>query len=160
MVSRLRPLDVTVDFDDRTYKLGDTIDLRVALTARGDVGVREGRVDLECEVRYIEHSTVMMPAYRRTASGPGTPVSTASIPQVRKQITKEHKETYVHSSVSFMTDAQLPAGTRQYRAGLEVQLEPPAHADQGTVKWTLVTTIDVARARDVKRRRRVKVAIE
>ena len=157
MVSRLRPLDLSLDFDDRTYKLGDTIDLRVDLTARGDVEVREARVDLECEVRYTEMYTVMvMPAGARITGGTAGHIP----PKMPKQVTREHKETYVHSSVVFITNARLPAGTRHYRAPLEIQPETPAHADQGTVKWTLVTTIDVARARDVKKRRRVKVATE
>ena len=61
MVSRLRPLDVNLVFEDRPYKLGETINLTMELTPRGDVEVREGRVDLMCEERWQEVSTVMVP---------------------------------------------------------------------------------------------------
>ena len=48
VVSRLRPLGVKLDFGDQSYKLGETFDISVELNPRGDVEVREGRVDLVC----------------------------------------------------------------------------------------------------------------
>ena len=155
MVSRLRPLEVNLVFDDRLYKLGETIDLVVELTARGDVEVREGRVDLVCDARYTERYTVM--AAERIPGPDRAPGTRFSVP---RQITKEHKETYVHSSVVFTTDARLASGTRQYRAQLEIGPESPAEGHQPTVKWTLVAAIDVTRARDVKSRQRVKVTTD
>ena len=47
MVSRLRPLEVNMVFEDRSYKLGDVIDIDLELSARRDVVIREGRVDLD-----------------------------------------------------------------------------------------------------------------
>ena len=46
MLSRMRPVDVEVSFDNRTYHLGDNIDLTIELTPRRDCQVREARVDL------------------------------------------------------------------------------------------------------------------
>ena len=43
MISRLRPLEIELSFEDRTYRLGDSIDLEVALSPRRDCLVREGR---------------------------------------------------------------------------------------------------------------------
>ena len=51
VISRLRPLGVNLDFGDQSYMLGGTIDISVELNPRRDVEVREGRVDLVCEVR-------------------------------------------------------------------------------------------------------------
>ena len=52
MVFRLRPLDVILNFENRSYKLGETISCNVELDARVDVDVREGRIDLVCQVHW------------------------------------------------------------------------------------------------------------
>ncbi len=51
MVYKLKSLELGLDFEDRGYKLGDTINVRVNLTPNGDVDVdvREARIDLVCE---------------------------------------------------------------------------------------------------------------
>ena len=49
MVYKLKPLELSFDFEDRWYDLGDTIDIQVNLKPNGEVGVREARVDLVCE---------------------------------------------------------------------------------------------------------------
>ncbi len=162
MVTRLRPLEVNLAFEDRLYKLGETIDLYLDLTARSDVVAREGRVDLVCEVRWAERYTVMAKVVTPLRTGSGvmsgggtTQVITQTVP---RQVYKEHKETYVHSSVVFLQDVRLdPATTGRYDARLEIQPEPPPHADEANLRWSIVVTIDVAGARDIKTRRRVKV---
>mgnify|MGYP001232824560 CR=1 FL=1 len=54
MVYRLRPLELSFEFEDRSYRLGETVRLTVELTPSTDVQVREGRVDLVCEQRYVQ----------------------------------------------------------------------------------------------------------
>lgn len=99
VTSRIRPLDVKLIFEDRPYSLGETIELTTELDARGDVEVREGRVDLVCEERWREIYTIMVPAATRASQVGGT----ISIPpKIPKQVNKEHRETYVHSSVVFL----------------------------------------------------------
>jgi len=51
MVTRLFPLNVKVSFEDRPYKLGETISLTMELSPKRDMEIREGRVDLVCEER-------------------------------------------------------------------------------------------------------------
>ena len=163
ITSRIRPLDVKLIFEDRSYKLGETIDLVVELTPRGDVEVREGRVDLVCEEQWSENYTVMVAVQRSVAiptMGRGAPAVYLPTPRVPKQVHKEHKETYTHSSVVFLQDTRLNSRTMDnYRAALEIQLDPPPHAGVATLRWRLVTTIDVARARDIKARYPVKVTL-
>ena len=115
--------------------------------------IREARLDLVCDARYTERITVMVP---QTVPGQAR----AAVINVPKQVSKDYKKTYVHSLVVFMTDTNLAPGTHQYRARLDIGPEPPAIGRQPTVKWTLVTAIDVARSRDVKKRRRVKVSVD
>ena len=154
MVSRLRPLDMELDFEDRPYGLGETIKLTVTLVPGRDIDVREGRVDLVCEERWTETYTVMV----STRFG-GLTSGAASVP---KQSSKQHKESYVHSSVAFLSETRLESGrARTYNSRLEIGPEPPAHTgpqrEQAKVKWTLVASADIVRGRDPKTRRPVKL---
>ena len=58
MLTRLRPLEVTMVFKDRSYKLGETIDIHLELKAKRDVVIREGRVDLMCQEKYKQNLNV------------------------------------------------------------------------------------------------------
>ena len=146
MVSRLRPLTIRLDFDDRAYWPGDTIDLTVTLDAGRDVDVRAGRVDLVCEVRYTESFTEDVPLVG--SQGSGYPVS--SVPSAQH---KRHKDTRVHSSVAFLNDTRLASGrATTHNSRLKIDPEPPPHTGpeykDAKVKWTLVATADVVAGRD------------
>ena len=160
MLSRLFPLGVKVSFEDRVYKLGETIDLTVELSPKRDMEVREGRVDLVCEESYQETFTVT--GNKPHAAGDPRPAGhvEAPLPSMvdTRQVTERRRESYVHSSVVFLEDTRLASGrTGSYNAKIEIEPEPPPHAGQGKVRWRLVTTTDVAGARDIKARRLVKV---
>ena len=163
MVFRLRPLDVTLKFEDRSYKLGETINCDVELAVKADVDVREARIDLVCQVHWAETYTVMVPSVMPSRSGAmvGPTGRTYIPPSVPKQVSKEYKESYVHSSVVFLQDAQLQsAGRNTYQAKLEIQPETPDNAEKGTVSWSLVAAIDVARARDINKKQKVRVTLK
>ncbi len=154
MLSRLFPLGVKVSFENRVYKLGETINLTVELSPKRDMDVREGRVELVCEESWTESSTVMVPVSRRG----GGHLAQPHAPRIPKQVHKENRETFVHSSVAFLEDTQLASGRiGSYNAALETEPEPPPHAREGKVGWRLVTTVDVSGARDITARRPVKV---
>ena len=165
-LSRLRPLDVRFLFDDRPYRLGETLDIVVELSARGEIEVREARLDLVCEENYIESYNVMVPDIK-TGRAMGGLYGGSSIaagytptPMIPKLVNKEHRETYVHSSVVFLTDSMLSSGaTDQYDIRLGIEPEPPSHVSIATVKWRLEVVVDVARARDVKAWHKVKVVL-
>ncbi len=159
MISRIRPLNLNVTFEDRPYKLGETVNLVVELDARGDAEVREGRVDLVCEERYTEVYVRQFPATHGLA-GRGSMGPSVRIPGYSKQVTERHRDTYVHSSVTFLKDTRLQSGTPAvFNVKLEIQLDPPPHATKGTVKWELVTSVDVAKARDVTKKHAIKVGL-
>ena len=68
--------------------------------------------------------------------------------------------TYVHSSVAWVRDERIPSGRMTtYNASLDIQPDPPSYGSEGRVSWSLVTTVDVVRARDMKVRRPVNVAL-
>ena len=166
MVYKLRPLEVSFDFEDREYGLGDTIRADIELVPNSDVTVREARVDLMCEERYVENYSVSGPGLY---SNPGVAVPRA---QISNQVVREQKETYVHSTEIFLSDAKLAAGiSLRYLARLNIQPTPPVHLEDAralqrdadrswTFKWTLVATIDVVRGRNPKRQRVVRVGVE
>ena len=101
-LSRIRPLDLKLAFADRSYGLGETIHATVELTPRSDVEIREARVDLVCEEQYLESYTVQVPSGQPSDAGsPFNIGGTYVPPRIPKQVTKDVRQTYVHSSVVF-----------------------------------------------------------
>ena len=166
MVSLLRPLEMSIEFEDRPYKLGETIDVAVHLEPRNEVDVREARVDLLCEERYTQTSVSWVPdTYSGSAAGSYASGQT-------KSIATERKETFVYSSFEFLKDTKLePGGPGRYRAPLVIELVPPPHAEEAkalqrdansawSFKWKVVASVNVARGRDPKRQRAVTVIFD
>ena len=198
MLTRLLPLGLKVDFQDRLYKLGETVNLTLELSPRREIEVREARVDLVCDIRYAEVITVVkrrgplnpgakrmghgffsatrqtMPAgqsrdvwgarWRRPDNAHGAGLQRGEtpflLPPEERRVTKQRRATYAHSSVVYMRDERLPSGrANTHVAGLKIQPEPPSHGSEGSVHWTLVATVDIAGARDVRARRQVSVTL-
>ncbi len=165
MVYRLRPLALKFDFEDRSYKLGETIHLTLELTPNADVQVRGGRVDLVCEERYVQTGVSFIPDTYSPGGGIG------GISGSTGHVAKERRERFVHSSVPFVAAAELKARTNGgYTARLQIQAAPPPHAEKAkalvrdassswSFHWTLVATVDVARGRDPKTQRKIKVTL-
>ena len=161
MISRLRPLDVAISFEERAYRLGELIDLTIELMPHRDCHVREGRIDLMVEERWKEQYTLSMekPVIVQPPRGIGPPVQVGT-ETVTKDVNKDHKETSVHSSARFLENARLESGTPyQHSVRFEIQPEPPGHATDAKIKWWLQTVIDIASARDIKPRNRVSIAV-
>ena len=171
MVYKLKPLELSFDFDDRGYKLADAIDIEVALTASGDIDVREGRVELVCEeVHARTDRGIAMGAGGSAAIQGGNPHTQTDYVPMGSSVS-QRSESYVHSSVVFLKDATLRSGTPStYSARLQIQPQPPKHLDEAsalqrdadsswTFKWRLVAIIDVVRGRNPKRQRKVNVMV-
>ncbi len=161
MVYRVRPMrEAQVDFEDRTYKLGETIDLRVELNPRSDLDVRVVRVQLICEETYKIAESVRVSGLpsRNTDYGWDASMQTSS---ASGKDTKTRKRSYVHSSAEFAKSARLKAGTSQvYDVAFKIRPDPPWYTKEGTVKYRLLTVIDVVRGRNPRVRRTVKVALD
>ncbi len=199
MLSRLRPLDFTVNFEDRPYGLGETVNLTLQLSPKSGIDVREGRVDLVCEMRYTEVVRVVKrggginPGAKRSGHGffsvprqvktrqwyRGQSLSWQGerwrsgdthgaglergrrpffLPPELQQEVRKHRVAYVHSSVVFVRDERIRSDrTTTYSASLDIGPDPPSYGSEGRVTWSLVTTVDVVRARNGKARRLVNV---
>ena len=160
MISRLRPIHVSVSFEDRPYKLGESIGLTIEMTPSRDCHVREGRIDLVLEEQWTERSTVThaepgLLGSRGLNTGVTRQVGTTT---VTRQITKDHKEKSVHSGAVFLEDAGLQSGEpARHNVRLQIQPGAPPHSGEAKARWWLQTVIDVAGARDIKPRHKVVI---
>ncbi len=159
-MSWLRPLDVTVTFEDRPYKLGESIQVAVELSARDHADVREGRISLICDQRWVDMWTVQVSAHRWgrvSDSGISRGLPRATITKRGSKV--NHDRYYPSSAQLFRNERLSPDTAYRYDATLDIPLEGPPHAYDATVTWQLVATFDVARARDVTESRTVTVAL-
>ena len=171
MVYKLKPLELSFDFEDRLYELGDQINVRVTLTPSGDINVREARVDLVCEERYSrQESGVRAGSLGAAGIQGGKLVSTTDYVPASSWVS-QRTESYVHSSVVFLNDVTLSSGRPgTYDATLQIQPTPPAHLEDAgelqrdsrsswTFKWRVTASANIVRGRDPKRQRTVKLRL-
>ena len=184
MINRLFPLKADLIFDDRQYRLSDTIVVAVEITPSFDVELREGRGELLCHERWEEiHSFKVQGGslpHRTTAGGVFVgrlPVTRANIPG---SAVKKYAKTYVHTSETFLAGVTLRSGRPQR---FEVRLEPERtllsmdemrgrrnpdrrlsdfRADLGehAARWKLRTFIDLVLTRNIKVQRDVSILVD
>ena len=154
-----------IDFPDREYELGGRVDVRIILAPDRDVSIRNARVDLVCNQTYTHHSaweggTVPRVGYSGRAAyvAGGMDVD-------------QRTESYVHSTVSTLEDTALRAGVAEtHRVDLRIDPAPPKRWDQAveahrnaaaawSFAWTLVVSLDIARGRDSKIEREVRIKL-
>ncbi len=154
-----------IDFPDKEYELGGRIDVRIILTPDRDIRIRNARVDLVCDQIYTHHSaweggTVPRVGY----SGRGVYVAGG-------MDVDQRTESYVHSTVSTLKDTSLRAGvTETHRVDLRIDPMPPKRWNQAveadrnaaaawSFAWTLSVSLNVARGRDSKVEREVRIKL-
>ena len=165
MVHRLDPLDLGLDFNDRSYRLGETIPVRVEVTAKGRIDIREAGVELVCDQKFAEAYTVSGPGLYSNTQG------TAPRPDISSQVGSERIESYIHSRKAFLSDVTLESGeSRSLDVGLAIGAAPPRRLKDArsleddavrswSFGWRLVVSVDVAGGRDASVERDVKVRV-
>jgi hypothetical protein len=101
-------LGVNVRFEDRIYKLGDTIDLALELSPRRDIEIREGSVELVCEENWTEVTTVLVRPKATTLGPPGTGRVVFAPPQSKQVSKKDERPTYTVRPSFSATGVFLP----------------------------------------------------
>ena len=160
MVSRLNPVRINISFPKKTYGLGDTVSVRVDMTADTDVTVREARIGIECQVRYTEMRSGS--TRRRGATDEGF---LGARPQtITTSIEVETSDT--HHGPAFLTNRRLQAGRAN---NSDVRLQIPSKLGrngayaQSTARpafsWRVVVTGDVSLARDVTESRPIDISL-
>ena len=154
MVSPPHPLEVKLDVVDpppgrgHVYRLGETISLVVRVRPLRDVEVREGRMEL-----VFAGSSNLRDELMTEAMSTPAPLHSSGTAQGQG-------DTHVHSTVTFLTDSRLRAGsTARYSVRLRVDPEPPPRAAEGTLEWRLVATVEVPGTHDVSIGRTVNIAL-
>lgn len=170
MVFNLDPLDITLDFERRPYRLGDTINATVTLIPNGNVKIREASLNLVAEVRrtQVQMGRTMGMGGASTLQGGNTFTSTDYVPM--QQSTEQKTSTEVGYSTAFLSSASLSVGRPgTYSVALElgprlprvVQLEEELELDTNSSltieRWWLTVQVDVAMGRDQSRRREIDV---
>ncbi len=158
-VSWLRSVSAEITFDERPYGLGESIGVKVRLSAGRAAEIREARLDLVCEERYAQSYTVNVPSGPPTDYGsPWGQFGVYRPPRMPKQVNRDERDSFIHSSAVFLEGARLNAGTvQQLSFLLHVEDKPPPHSSVGSSQWWLEVVLDLAKSRDVRTRRRVDV---
>ena len=171
MVYKLKPLELTFDFEDRWYDLGDTIDIQVNLDPNGEVDLREARVDLVCEEIHTRNQSGISMGSGGASSIAGGNFSRSNDYVPATTSVNQRKESYVHSTVVFLKDKTLrPSDIISHSAKLQIQPQHPSHFEDAkalvrnseeswTFKWKLIASVNVVRGRDQKKQRQVKVKL-
>ena len=154
MVSRLRPVDIAISFEDRPYQLGETIRIDVELTPRGDVTVREARVDLVCLARFTEiGSRQQFAGIVRGDTGFHVMEAFGSD---RTSGSRETQSVETYKGPTFLHGRKLSDGIpSKNRIRFDIPAELPEIVSgygprtRAKMEWSLIVTVDVAGARDV-----------
>ena len=172
MVYSPRPMEIRMTFEDRSYKLGETIDLTVEVDPAREVRVRSGTLALILEERLSEAKMGrQMGVGGASALQGGAPIRTTDYVPMQQTLSVKSK-TSVHSSTEFLGEATLtPEGPNAYRTSLRIEPTLPSRLNEANERekdakssisfhWTLVVRLDVVRGRNSKKERPITVAIE
>ena len=154
MVSRLRPTDITITFEDRPYQLGETIRVDVELIPRVDVTVREARVSLVCLAPFTEIGSRQQ--FAGIARGDTGIHVMESFGSDRTSGSRESEYTETYKGPTFLHGRKLSEGIpSRDSVRLNVPAELPENVSgfgprtRAKMEWTIVVSVDVAGSRDV-----------
>ncbi len=154
-----------IDFPDREYEHGGRVDVRIIVTPDRDVRIRSARVDLVCSQTYTHHSAW------EGGTAPRVGYSGRGVYVAGGMDVDRRTESYVHSTVSTLGDTALRAGVAEtHRVDLRIDPAPPKRWDQAveddsnaaaawSFAWTLSVSLDIARGRDIKVERKVRIKL-
>ena len=154
MVSRLRPIDISITFEDRAYQLGETIRVDVEVTPHMDVTVREAHMEIVCLARYTEIGQRQQ--YLGLARGDtGLPVSERFGSDLTSA-SLESESAFTYPGPTFVKELRLSTGSpNRHRLTLDVPAELPENVSgfgprsRAKTDWSIVVSVNVAGARDV-----------
>ena len=172
MVFNFDPLDITLDFERRPYRLGDTINATVTLIPNSDVEIRTASLSLAGQVRRTEVTTGWAMDIEGRAGdavhirGELSRVPTQAIPNqtvstedffskrfvvpnsLRKDVVSKHE-------VALKLDPKLYKLRRLSQEAKSLQRD--ANSSLSIDPWWLEVQVDVVRGRDAIVRRQVEI---
>lgn len=136
----LSHLRIRIDFPDRQYTLGDSIDLTVEVIAKRDIQIREWKIELVCEEEFAE--TYVRKIGLRAPAGIITRGKGHTIEMVPKREVVVKKEQIVHTTSGALKGMRLsPPRAQIFKERLIIDEMPPPHAAaEGTMRWSVRVT--------------------
>ena len=172
MVFRLDPLEVTLEFEDKQYRLGDSVDATVTLVPNSDIVIRKASLNLVVEGRRTEvkMGRAMGAGGASTLQGGNPHVSTDFTPM--QQTTEERTYAEVCYSETFLVSTSVRNGNlSRHRVPLDIgpglprpalearELQRDANSSLSMERWWIEVKVDVARGRDPTVRHRIDVTL-
>jgi hypothetical protein len=176
MVLNLDPLDISLDFERRKYRLGDTIEATVKLIPSKDTKIRGSSLSLMGQVRRTKVSSLI--GVGRMPGGPSSlhrrnPLHGTSSYVPTAQHTEQQISTEIFYSAPIVVTRSLREGDAS-KHGVALRLDPKlsklqrlareakrlqsdAHRGLSIEPWWLEARVDVIMGRDAIVRRRVEV---
>ena len=160
-----------VDFPDREYEPGGLIDVSIIVTPDRDATIRSARVDLLCNQTYTHHSEWEGSAPVTVARVRTGAETSAMLDFAGGMKVDQRTESYVHSTVTTLKDTLFRADvTETRRVDLRIDATPPKRwndaveanrnaAAAWSFAWTLSVSLDIARGRDHKVERDVRIKL-
>lgn len=173
MVLNLDPLDISLDFERRPYRLGDTITATVTFMPKGNVEIRSAALNLMGQVRRTKASMgrAMGMQGRAGLQGGNSFTTTDYVPMQR--LTEQQISTEVFGSTPVVLNGLLRKGeVSRHKVKLRLDqelrklqslsreaamLQRDSNSGLSIEPWWLEVRVDVIMRRDAIVRRRVEI---
>ena len=172
-----KPLAIDVKFEDREYSLGEVIDLTITLLANRGLSIRGLVAELICEERWTHSAMVQerLASERSSVSGEFIGFMIDNVRDLKGlyddgkiqnpnhtrsngvESTVDRQQKYVLGTTYFGLNTRVAGGTTTLNPQIKIPAEPPPHAAEAQVQWTLRVSADVVRGRNIKADRAVHV---
>jgi hypothetical protein len=166
MVFNLDPLDISLDFERRMYRLGDTINATVSLISSGGVRIREASLNLVAEVKRTE----VKAGWALGMAGSPNRYNASRVPTRGTPVQTVSMETGY--SAPFLSSTSLKVGRPgKYKVALELgprlprvvqlskELELDTNSSLSIEKWWLEVQVDVVMGSDQSVRKEIDVSL-
>ena len=172
MVFKLNPLDISLDFERRPYRLGDTIGVTVCLMPTGKVEIRKAMLNLVAKVRRTEvrMGRAMDMGGSATLQGGNVFTTTDYVPM--QQSTEQKTSTEICYSSQFLTSESLGKGNdSRHKVDIKIgphlpkvvleakELERDANSSISIEQWWIEAHADVVRGPDWSVREKIQVKL-
>ena len=135
-------MSIKLELKEKSFHLGDEIEFDICLTPHRNLNLKQVRIDLECEERYVESYTRQTQIRYKTGILKRTEAEL--IDTITEHPSREFKEVFVHSTTALLRNQELV--TRQIVAAhskITIDTNHPPHSTTGSLNWTIVAIAEL-----------------
>lgn len=136
------PIGVKLELKKKSFQLGDEIEFDICLIPHSNLNLKQVRIDLECEERYVESYTRQTQIRYKTGILKRTEAEL--IDTITEHPTRELREAFIHSTTALLKNRKLV--TQQIVAvhsKMTIGTNRPPHSTTGSLTWTIVATAEL-----------------